>query len=96
VIPNKYAEWNNEPAVPGAEPKDKQATPTPSSSERHQRPSPHLAPQLAINHDYSRPERAPVIHNTDEEKKKSGMGTVLLGLVLYFATRGSDKPKAVR
>jgi membrane protein len=93
VIPNKYAEWNHEPTVPGAEPKDKQAIPTPAPSEGQQRPSQQYVPQLAVAHDRSGTERAPALQKTDQKKDGPGMGSVLLGLALYFATRGSDKNK---
>lgn len=92
VIPDKYAEWNNQPTVPGAEPKETPAKPASTPSERQRQPSPPAVPQLAVAH-HPVSNRDVAKENKDEKKDGPGMGTVLLGLALYFATRGSDKNK---
>ena len=91
VIPNKYAEWDEQPTVPGAAPKQvpeknkKQAAPAPS--EKEQRPVKPPIPQLAANHpgiDWRGVER----QNAAYPKSKPGMGKTLMGLAIYFMTRG--------
>jgi membrane protein len=98
IIPNEYAEWNEEPAVPGAEPKKTPAS-SPTPSERGSRATPSVAPKLAVENQQPRqrtrdnflaePSRTETY--TDENKEGPGMGTVLFGLALYFATRGKDQ-----
>jgi membrane protein len=102
IVPNKYAEWNHEPTVPGAEPKevpaDKKAPlgSSPTPSEREPRPkAKQPAPQLAVSDEQRFYDVAPVRSEPSDEKKGEGpgMGNVLLGLALYFMTRGKeDKP----
>ena len=88
IVPDKYAEWNTEPTVPGAEPKEVPVGSSPS--EREQRPKgAQTAPQLALaSNERSRPDasRQPEM---GEEKKDDGpgVGSLLLGLALYFVTR---------
>ena len=99
IIPDKYAEWNNEPAIAGAEPKetpdkapsDSASSPSPSEREsRHQAAQP--VPQLAIADEGRIPYQVPRHPAGAEQKKeeKSGMGNVLLGLAIYFITRGKN------
>lgn len=99
IVPNKYAEWNHEPAVPGAEPKevpaDKKAPlgQSPTPSEREQRPkAKQPAPQLAVSDEQRSYNTAPVRSEQKEGRKDegAGMGNVLLGLALYFITRGKN------
>lgn len=88
VIPNKYAEWNEEPTLPGAEPKEPPVTAS-SPSEKQRRIGPQPVPQLAVAN--------PVSDDKSRERNESkrsdapGMGSVLLGLALYFITRGRDE-----
>lgn len=99
IVPNKYAEWNHEPAVPGAEPKevpaDKKAplgqSPTPSEREQRSKAK-QPAPQLAVSDEQRSYNTAPVRSEQKEGRKDegAGMGNVLLGLALYFITRGKN------
>ena len=106
VTPDKHAEWDeNARTVPGAKPK---TTPVaPSRSHHEVRPTPQGYPQLAIaSHPIANrnlPAPAPVRDIRREgprgdasssTTKKPGMGTALLGLALYFITKGSDKKKS--
>jgi len=84
IVPNHYAEWSHEPTVPNAEPKQPpKHAPSPSdSAERH---SPHHAPQLAVVN-------PPVLQSLRPEKRKGpGMGTVLLGLAVYYMDRAANR-----
>ena len=89
IVPNKYAEWDEEPTVPGAEPKKTPESAGSSPSEKARRLSPQPVPQLAVDN--------PVAHNLeatsarDKGKEGPGMGTVLLGLALYFMNRGKGR-----
>jgi membrane protein len=74
IIPNEYAQWDRRPAVAGAEPKQ---PPVSSPSERAERGPHYPMPQLALA---SR--RAMVTKSATG--KKGGMGTAMLGLVLYL------------
>lgn len=89
IVPNHYAEWNDKPAVPGAEPKEPPANSAPS--EKSSRPAPRQVPQPAMAIAATGPREK---ERTSEESKKPGMGTVLLGLALYFITRGKDKQQS--
>lgn len=91
IIPNKYAEWNEEPTVPGAEPKEKPATASPSSrpSETKSRPAPRPMPQLAVaNH---APEQEKSMQSDHRGKDAPGIGTAILGLALYLINRGKER-----
>ena len=84
IVPNQYAEWTNEATVPNAEPKHP-PVPAPAPSESSQRHVPQYAPQLAItNPTGARPARP-------EKKKSAGLGTVLLGLAVYYMDKAADK-----
>ena len=97
IVPNQYAEWEEEPTVPGAKPKQPPTSASPS--EKDVRPSPHHVPQLAVAN--PRPaEREDVAASRKqlpppaaEHKKEPGLGQVILGLILYFINRASDKKK---
>lgn len=96
IIPDKYAQWDEDATtVPGAKPKNKQATPSPS--EEGTRPMPHAYPQLAPVARHNNPAPAPHVpvqeSKTVSDHKKPGMGTALLGLALYFMTGGGKKKK---
>jgi membrane protein len=90
IIPDKYVVWDEKPTVPGAEPKKTPASPSPS--ERESRPKQQPAPQIAL----ASQERMAYLDRPQEnnQKKKPGMGTVLFGLALYFATRGKEGKRA--
>lgn len=85
IVPNKYAEWNEEPAVKGAEPKEPPATEggrQPRAEQPHPSFKPSLQPTAA---------HRPTVVTGAETKGSPGMGTVALGLLLYFITRKKDK-----
>jgi len=106
ITPDKHAEWDEDGrTVPGAKPKAKPGVPSPAHNEA--RPAPHGYPQLAIashpiaNRDLPAPapvrdiqRHVPRGEASSSAGKKPGMGTALLGLALYFMTKGSDKKKA--
>lgn len=76
IIPSEYARWDPDAVVPGSKPKS-----TPATQEQRRRTAPHQAPQLAVaGHAPSHPNR----EDKKEKKKSGGMGTVLLGLALYY------------
>jgi membrane protein len=100
IIPDKYAEWTNEPTVPGASTQKTPATPTPS--EQRERSMPQGMPQMAIASQPSSGRSVQAVGSGSADRRsakapseagKPGMGTALLGLALYFMTRGSDKKK---
>jgi len=77
VIPDDYAKWDKEPIVPGS--KIKGNTPVPSEHGKR-KPLPGKAPQLGY------------AIATPKEKNK-GLGTVLLGIALYFFKTSSNKDR---
>src|SRR6476661_8275026 len=79
VIPDDYAKWDKEPIVPGS--KIKGNTPVPSEHGKR-KPLPGKAPQLGY------------AIATPKEKNK-GLGTVLLGIALYFFKTSSNKGKVI-
>lgn len=91
IEPNQYAEWVQEPTVPGAAKKTPPATaPSPEKDEKRRAPR---QPQLAVSH-----ERMPAVQTagrpqTEEKRKQPGMGTVLLGLALYFVNNARSKDR---
>lgn len=91
IVPNKYAEWNEEPTVPGAEPKKTPASAGSSPSEKAHRSSSPPIPQLAVAQPVAGSPEATRAHDSDKEGP--GMGTVLLGLALYFINRGKEKSR---
>ncbi len=90
IVPDKYAEWNAEPTVPGAEPKEPPISAAPS--ERQQRPAEvQPAPQLSLagaNRLQPAPRETAVVEKKDDGP---GVGGLLLGLALYFVTRDKKK-----
>lgn len=89
IVPNEYAEWNEEPTVPGAEPKQPKAVSSSTpASEYGSRPALRQAPQPAMAAAATHTEAG---GRHGEDKDKPGIGTVLLGLALYFITRGKDR-----
>ena len=90
VIPNKYAEWDEKPTVPGAEPKKTPENAAASPTESGRQPMPQLTPQLVVAHPEARREGTDVRQDVNAQKGP-GMGSVLLGLALYLATRGKGK-----
>jgi membrane protein len=92
IVPDKYAEWNTEPTVPGAEPKEPPVSSSPS--EREQRPKGgQPAPQLALASTSRTGTEGPQHPEESPEKKDDGpgVGGLLLGLALYFVTRDKKK-----
>lgn len=89
IIPNKYAEWNEEPAVPGADPKQPPANAPEAQKAKenkepvHEKSLPPVAWQPAL-----KPSRI-------DAKKSPGLGTVAFGLVLYFINSRKDSKKTV-
>ncbi|HVF82014.1 MAG TPA: YihY/virulence factor BrkB family protein [Flavisolibacter sp.] len=91
IIPNHYAEWNKEPAVPGAEPKEPPANAAPH--EKNEAQNAELEKSYNINTEKKLP---PVLYKpsfkpTSIEKKSPNIGIVALGLVLYFINSRKDK-----
>ena len=79
IIPNQYAEWDKDATVPGAAPKEPPAENAPDIERKParlaQEPSKQRQPALVQN--------ASVPPKT-KTKKSPGIGTALLGLLLYF------------
>jgi membrane protein len=76
VVPNEYAEWNKEPVVPNA------ATKEPAAARpKKERAKPQRIPQVAL----AARERI----EYEKKKKGPGMGTVLMGLALYYFNSSS-------
>ena len=86
IIPNEYAEWNKEGAVPGAKTEKKGQQPASPSEHRDQKAS-HQQPQLAFTK--GSPNRKD--EKKKDKKKSPGMGTLLLGLALYYINSSSKK-----
>ncbi|MDB5206458.1 MAG: YihY/virulence factor BrkB family protein [Flavisolibacter sp.] len=87
IIPNHYAEWNREPAVPGAEPKEPPANAEPAdtaSVQQEQKRAP--APPVNLQPVVVQPNLKP----SGIEKKSPNIGIVLVGLVLYFINSKKD------
>ncbi|HEX2607759.1 MAG TPA: YihY/virulence factor BrkB family protein [Flavisolibacter sp.] len=82
ITPNSYAEWNKEPVVPGSDSKSG-ASP---SEQRHRHPHLHLHGQPKIQ-----PVREEGPFYSNHVKKEAGMGTLLVGLALYFFNTGGKK-----
>ncbi|MDQ3279672.1 MAG: YihY/virulence factor BrkB family protein, partial [Bacteroidota bacterium] len=99
IIPDRYAEWDATPAVPGAASKEVPSQKTTSSpltpAGRSSRTLPPPAPQLAISNRYisGRERMRELGVKMGKDKDKPGMGKTLLGIALYFATRGKDRQK---
>ncbi len=79
VKPTEYAKWDKEPVVPGSKVKDKPQAPAERGSRK---PLPNKAPHLAYA----------TAHSASRSKENSpGVGTMLLGLALYFFNSSSKK-----
>ena len=89
IIPNEYAQWSEEAVVPGGQ-KKTGASPdreqdSQSNSRGKEQHKKQLKPQpVTMMHDRSS-------HHKKEKKKAPGMGTVLLGLALYYINTSSSK-----
>lgn len=81
IVPSKHARWSGEPAVPGAKTKE---APSRTSPDQPGRALPPKAPQLAAA-------RHPQNRHKSGKKAKPGMGTVLIGLVLYYLNTAGKK-----
>ena len=86
IIPNKYAEWADTPAVAGAEPRNSLRPPVKPAREPHGHlvpasDAPHETGRRATNEGpmYTRSQTKKIHH-----KNEAGMGTMLLGLTLYM------------
>lgn len=101
IVPNKYAEWSHEPAVPGAEPKEvpanKQAPlgSSPAPSERESRPKgAQPMPQMAVSNEQRVEYHVPPRGKEQNEKNgEGGIGNLLLGFAIYFMTRNKDEQR---
>jgi membrane protein len=98
IVPNQYAQWDESPTVPGASSEKspaKQYSPDPSENEK--RPTAKQpVPQLAIASSERVDHQVPVVRDvnrSEENGEGPGMGSVLLGLALYFMTRGKDSER---
>lgn len=89
IVPNEYAEWNKEATVPGAEPKQVPHSPSPSESGNRSRKQP--VPQFAAVEPGEKQMGAQAEPVRTESKKGPGLGTVALGLALYFINRAKEK-----
>ena len=91
IIPNEYAQWSEEAVVPGGQKKTAGAAvdqqDSQANSPRKEQHKKQLKPQpvpVAMMHHRSSPHKK-------EKKKAPGMGTVLLGLALYYINTSSKK-----
>ncbi len=95
ITADRYAEWVETPAVPGAQPKKtpQESTPSATPSGRSTRSQVPPAPQLAVQgQPLSGRDRMREL-GVKMEDKKPGMGKTLLGLALYFATRDKNRQR---
>lgn len=79
IVPNEYAEWNNEATVAGAKPK-----PTHTAAEKKEQT---ITKQTQVIPSVSTRKRGSVT----SKKKSAGLGTILLGLALYYINTSSKK-----
>lgn len=86
IIPNEYAEWNKEAAVPGAEPKEPPANAAPQEIKKEAPPQKNLQP-VFVSHTMAA--------SNSVAKKSPGMGTVLIGLAIYFINNARAKKGGV-
>ncbi|QEC57787.1 YihY/virulence factor BrkB family protein [Flavisolibacter ginsenosidimutans] len=89
VVPSQYAEWSQEPTVPNAEPKSPPPS-SPSPEKERRQPLP-AHPQLAVSHPRSDTTEALDNPRAEHKRKEPGVGTVLLGLALYFVANARSK-----
>ena len=100
IIPNRYAEWDERPAVPGAAPKKAPEAKSPSASStpagRSSRSIQPPAPQLAVQGQpvSGRDRMRELGVKMGNSKDQPGMGKTLFGLALYLATRGKNNRDA--
>jgi membrane protein len=74
IIPNKYAKWDHEETVPGAKPKNLQE----ETAAAFHYPQPAATPRTATASPF------PFVHPVTQPRKPGGMGTVLVGLLIYL------------
>ena len=74
IIPNKYAKWDHEETVPGAKPKNLQE----ETAAAFHYPQPAATPRTATASPH------PFVHPVTQPRKPGGMGTVLVGLLIYL------------
>lgn len=97
IVPNHYAEWNKEPAVPGAEKKEPPAgaegqvrddkVESVDKNEQGAKQEHHARPDKKKELTYQS-HKPTIVH---ERKKAPGMGMALAGLALYFITSKKDR-----
>ena len=75
IVPSKHAQWYNAPTVSGSKAKEKIKAWAHHSEEKINHPPKQTPPQAAV---------AQSTHSKKEKKKGAGVGTVLLGLALYY------------
>lgn len=108
IRPDKYAEWADEPTVPGGEPK-KSTGSSPSEKNKRQQKEQHIPPMAALAGDQQNGDGRPEVQRVREDvhdwkikpgqqqpkrkNNKPGMGKALIGLALYLATKGNDKKR---
>lgn len=80
VIPSEYAQWDKEPVVPGSKPKEPA-----SSTEKNRRKEPKPIPRPALV-------KTEPSHPKKRKKESAGVGTVLLGLALYYFNTSKKQP----
>ncbi len=87
IIPSEYAQWDREAVVPGSKPKERPvAKPRPGapSEKSRQKDLRHKAPHPAPVKNEPEPHRK-------AGKETAGIGTVLLGLALYYFNTSQKK-----
>jgi membrane protein len=75
IVPSKHAQWYNAPAISGSKAKEKIKAWAHHSQEKINHTPKQTPPQVAV---------AQSTHTKKEKKKGAGVGTVLLGLALYY------------
>lgn len=82
IVPDSYAEWTNKPAIAGAEEKK---PPRHAPSEGNRKRQVHPAPKFAVSGPGHDPDR--------KKDTKPGIGSMLLGIALYYINSESRKRK---
>ena len=85
IVPNAYAQWEDTPTVPGAKSKEPDRDSmgrSPHQKDKRVSPQEHRQP-YSVHHSGSPSRKA--------KRKSAGIGTVLLGLALYYINTASRK-----
>ena len=92
IVPNEYAQWNQEPTVPGAEPKhtaqEQKSPPHESEAPQQKSKEEDYVPHPAVVRPVSKPG---FVTNVTAVKKSPSIGVVIAGLLLYFINSRKDK-----